>query len=68
MQPMDILRYITISIAGILAGASMGCIGGLSLGWALALGYHRHGASDPADAPAYVALGLMLAEGRDAKL
>ena len=26
----------------------------------LALGYHRHGPSDPDDAPVYVAMGLML--------
>ena len=58
---MDILGYTRVSMAGLLAGALVGCTGGLSLGWALALGYHRHGPSDPADAPAYVMLGLMLA-------
>lgn len=57
---MDIVRYVSISIAGLLAGAAVGCIGGLSLGWLLALGYHRQGPSDPGDAPAYVAIGLML--------
>jgi membrane associated rhomboid family serine protease len=57
---MDVLAYISISIAGLLAGAALGCIGGLSLGWLLALGYHRHGPSDPGDAPVYVSMGLML--------
>lgn len=57
---MDIVLYISISLAGLLAGAAVGCIGGLSLGWLLALGYHRQGPSDPGDAPAYVAIGLML--------
>lgn len=57
---MDIARYISISLAGLLAGAGVGCIGGLSVGWLLALGYHKQGPSDPGDAPAYVAIGLML--------
>ena len=57
---MDILAYICISLTGLLAGAAVGCIGGLSLGWLLALGYHRRGPSDPGDAPVYVALGLMM--------
>lgn len=56
---MQILRYVSVSIAGLLAGAIAGCIGGVALGWLLALGYHRHGPSDPADAPVYVAMGLM---------
>jgi|GEM_PF-2036948 len=60
IQQMYILAYICISIAGLLAGAAVGCIGGLSLGWLLALGYHRHGPSDPGDAPVYVSIGLML--------
>jgi ABC-type antimicrobial peptide transport system permease subunit len=57
---MQILRYVTLSIAGLLAGAIAGCICGLALGWLLAFGYHRHGPSDPGDAPVYVAMGLML--------
>jgi hypothetical protein len=57
---MDIVRYISISLAGLLAGAAVGFIGGLSLGWLLALGYHRQGPSDPGDAPAYVTIGLTL--------
>jgi len=59
-QPMNFLSYIFISLAGLLAGAVVGCIGGLALGWLLALSYHEHGPSDPADAPLYVAMGLML--------
>jgi hypothetical protein len=55
---MDIVRYVGFSVTGLLAGAAVGCIGGLSLGWLLALGYHRHRPSDPADAPAYVAIGF----------
>jgi hypothetical protein len=57
---MQILRYVALSIAGLLAGAIAGCICGLALGWLLAFGYHRHGPSDPGDAPVYVAMGLML--------
>ena len=60
MKPMDILAYICVSLAGLLAGAAVGCIGGLSLGWLMALRYHRHGPSDPGDAPVYVAMGLVL--------
>jgi hypothetical protein len=60
MQPMDILAYLCIAVAGLLAGVVVGCIGGFSLGWLLALGYHRHGPSDPGDAPVYVAMGLTL--------
>jgi hypothetical protein len=63
MQPMDILAYICISLAGLLAGAAVGCIGGLSLGWLLALGHHRRGLSDPGHAPGYVAMGLMMVGG-----
>jgi positive regulator of sigma E activity len=57
---MDILSYTGISIAGLVAGAIAGGIGGLSLGWLLAFSYHRRGMSDPGDAPLYVALGLTL--------
>src|SRR5215471_21729720 len=57
---MKILSYIAISLAGLLAGAVVGGLGGLLLGWFLALGYHKHGPSDPGDAPVYVALSLML--------
>jgi uncharacterized membrane protein len=53
---MHILRYIGITIVGLLAGAAAGCVGGLLLSGLLAL----HGASDPGDAPVYVAMGLML--------
>jgi len=60
MQPRDMLRYICISVAGLLAGVAVGSVGGLSLRWLLALGYHRQGPSDPGDAPAYVAIGLTL--------
>jgi hypothetical protein len=59
IPPMDIVRYISISLTGLLAGAAVGCIGGLSLGWLLALGHHNHGPG-PDDAPAYVAVGLSL--------
>jgi hypothetical protein len=57
---MNILAYVCISLAGLLAVAVVGCIGGLSLGWLPALGYHKQGPADPADAPVYVAMGLML--------
>jgi NhaP-type Na+/H+ or K+/H+ antiporter len=57
---MQLLRYVGISIVGLLAGAAAGCVGGLLLSGLLALGYHRHAASDLGDAPVYVAMGLML--------
>ena len=60
MQPMNIFLYILLSLAASLAGGVMGCVGGLALGWLLAFSYHKRGPSDPADAPVYVALGLML--------
>ena len=57
---MKILAYIGISLVGLLGGAVVGALGGMLLGWFLALNYHKHGPSDPADAPAYVTLGLIL--------
>jgi hypothetical protein len=57
---MNTARNVSISIVGLLGGAAAGCIGGSLLGWLLALGYHRHGPSDPGDAPVYVAIGLMM--------
>jgi len=57
---MKVLSYIALSLSGLLAGAVVGGLGGLLVGWFLALGYHKHGPSDPGDAPVYVALGLML--------
>jgi hypothetical protein len=57
---MSIVRHVSISTVGLLAGAAVGGIGGLLLGWLLALGYHRQGPSDPGDAPAYVAIGLTM--------
>lgn len=38
----------------------MGAIGGFLLGLLLSFGYHRHGPSDPGDAPVYVGIGLTL--------
>ena len=46
MLQMDTLRFIYISVAGLLAGVAVGGVGGLSLGWLLALGYHRRGPGD----------------------
>jgi ABC-type antimicrobial peptide transport system permease subunit len=57
---MDMLAYVCVSIAGLIAGLAVGVVGGFSLGWVLALGYHRRGPSDPGDAPVYVAMGLTL--------
>jgi NhaP-type Na+/H+ or K+/H+ antiporter len=57
---MNIFRYILLSLAASLAGAVVGCFSGLALGWLLAFGYHKRGPSDPADAPAMLAVGLML--------
>jgi len=47
-------------ITGLIVGAVVGCVGGLALGWVLALGYHGHGPSDPGDAPVFVTMGLTL--------
>jgi len=63
MLVVNILRYFFISLVSLVIGAFVGCVGGLALGWLLALGYERQGPSDPGDAPAYVALGLMLLGG-----
>ena len=52
-----------MSLVFLVIGAFVGCLGGLALGWFLAFGYERRGPSDPGDAPAYVALGLMLLGG-----
>lgn len=58
--PRGMFRYICISVAGLLTGVIVGSVGGLSLGWLLALGHHRRGPSDPGDAPGYVAIGLTM--------
>jgi hypothetical protein len=63
MLVVNIGRYIFISLVCLVIGGFVGCIGGFALGWLLALGYERGGPSDPGDAPAYVALGLMLLGG-----
>ena len=57
MKILPYIPYIGISLAGLLAGAVVEALGGLLLGWFLALGYHKNG---PSDAPVYVAFGLML--------
>jgi hypothetical protein len=57
---MDIFLYILLSLVASLAGAAVGYVGGLALGWLLAFSYHKHGPSDPADAPVYVAIGLAM--------
>jgi ABC-type antimicrobial peptide transport system permease subunit len=56
---MNVLPYIGILLTSTLLGAGVGFLSGWSLGWYFALGYHKHGPSDPADAPAMVAIGLM---------
>ena len=55
---MSVLAYLGISIVGLLAGTIAGDVSGLSLGWLLAFSYHRHGPSDPGEAPVYVTIGL----------
>ena len=54
------VRYTAICLVALIVGAALGAVGGLSLGWLLALSYHRHGPSDPGDAPVYVAIGLTM--------
>jgi hypothetical protein len=63
MLVVNILRYFFVSLVSLVIGGFVGCLGGLALGWLLALGYEGRGPSDPGDAPAYVALGLMLLGG-----
>ena len=57
---MHVARYVSVSVVGLLAGASGGGICGLLFGSLLAFGYHRHGPCDPGDAPVYVSIGLMM--------
>jgi hypothetical protein len=57
---IDMLGYTGTSIVGLVAGAIAGAVSGQSPAWLLALGYHRHGPSDPGDAPVYLAMGLTL--------
>jgi len=37
MPSMDIFLYILLSLVASLAGAAVGCVGGLALGWYLRL-------------------------------
>jgi ABC-type nitrate/sulfonate/bicarbonate transport system permease component len=60
MKPADFFDYVSISIIGLVAGVSVGTVGGLSLGWLLVLGHHTHGPSRIDDAPVYVAIGLTM--------
>ena len=60
---MNTLRYFFMSLVFLVIGAFVGCLAGFALGWLLAFGYEKRGPSDPGDAPAYVALGLMLLGG-----
>jgi hypothetical protein len=50
-------------IGGVLAGVLLGGLAGLGLGILLARGYTKHGPSDIADGPAYVAIGLIFFGG-----
>ena len=55
----ELLLYLCIVIAGILAGAILTGLVGLLLGILLASGYTKRDPSDPGDAPVYVALALI---------
>ena len=57
---MKIFPYVRILVTSILVGAGVGIFAGFSVGLYLMLSYHKQGPNDPADAPAYVAMGLML--------
>ena len=59
-RPMNCLSFVLNSIVGLVAGAVVRSFGGRVLRWLLALGYHRQGPSDPADAPVYVLIGLVM--------
>ena len=63
MLAVNILRYVFVPLVSLVIGAFVGCLAGFALGWLLAFGYEKRGPSDPGDAPAYVALGLMLLGG-----
>lgn len=61
MKPADFFDYVSISILGVIAGASVGTVGGLSLGWLLMLSHHHpRGPSRIDDAPVYAAMGLTM--------
>jgi len=57
---MKILPYIQILLTNVLFGFGVGIILGFSVGLYLMLTYHKQGPRDPADAPAMVAMGLIL--------
>jgi len=56
---MKILPYIRILLTNILIGFGAGILISVSVGLYLMFTYHKQGPGDPADAPAYVAMGLM---------
>lgn len=59
-ETVAVLRYVGFAVMGIVVGAIAGSMSGFLLGTVMGLGYHRHGPSDPGDAPVYVTLGLMV--------
>jgi hypothetical protein len=56
---VSFVKYLFIVISCLLIASAAGGAAGLGLGWAMSLGYEKRGPNDVADAPAYVALGLM---------
>ena len=57
---MKFLPYIRILATSIVVGFGVGLVLSFSVGLGLMLSYHREGPSDPADAPAMLAMGIML--------
>ena len=57
---MKILPYIRILLTNILIGFGVGFVVSFSVGLYLMLSYHKQGPRDPGDAPAMVAVGLIL--------
>ena len=57
---MKILPYIRILLTNILIGFGAGILISVSVGLYLMFTYHKQGPRDPGDAPAMVAMGLIL--------
>jgi hypothetical protein len=57
---MKISPYIRIFVTSIPIGIGVGFFGSFLVGLYLMQSYHKYGPNDPADAPAMVAMGLIL--------
>jgi hypothetical protein len=57
---MKISPYIRILVTAIVVGAGVGFLCSFLVGLYLMASYHKQGPNDPTDAPAMLAMGLML--------